>query len=287
MKHGIWLILLVLLSGCLNTSRYSMKNDKAPLRKPSSLEMVDAVPEHLPIYPWSIKPYRVRGKHYTPLKSAEGYEQRGVASWYGSKFHGHLTANGETYDMYAMTAAHKTLPIPSFVRVTNLNNRKSIIVKVNDRGPFHNNRIIDLSYSAAYALDMLGNGVADVNVQAIVVKPDGTVIDPAQPPAPQPPLIAAQPQPTTQQSTPEQQKVDRLFVQVLASSDESRIKQLAQQLASAYRLSSQVPLENGIYKLRLGPLADKAAAQTLINALKNNGYGGAYMLYSEVSLPHN
>jgi rare lipoprotein A len=111
--------------------------------------------------------YEVLGKRYTVLPSATGYKERGVASWYGKKFHGNLTSNREVYDMYAMTAAHKTLPLPTYVRVRSLSNGKSIIVRVNDRGPFVDNRIIDLSYAAAIKLDMIGAGTGLVEVEAI------------------------------------------------------------------------------------------------------------------------
>ena len=268
-------MVLVMLAGC-QTGRYTMKNDKAPLRKPTSLEMQDAIPTYQPIYKWSVKPYTVRGKRYHPLKTAEGYRNRGQASWYGRKFHGHLTANGEIYDMYAMTAAHKTLPIPSFVRVTNQANGKSIIVRVNDRGPFHGKRIIDLSYSAAYALDMLKTGVAEVSLETIVVKAGETWTDkPAKPP-----LVATE-------TTPPGEVTKQLFVQVLAGKDGARIRQLAGQLTRQYRHSHVIPEQDGVYRLRLGPIKDESQAQSLIRALKNNGYGGAYMLYSAPTVTHN
>ena len=111
--------------------------------------------------------YEVLGKRYTVMPSSSGYQERGVASWYGKKFHGNLTSNREPYDMYAMTAAHKTLPLPTYVRVRNLRNDKSIIVRVNDRGPFVHNRIIDLSYAAAMKLDMIKDGTSLVEVTAI------------------------------------------------------------------------------------------------------------------------
>ena len=111
--------------------------------------------------------YDVDGRRYVVLASAAGYVERGVASWYGPDFHGKRTASGEPYDMYAMTAAHKTLPVPCYARVTNLANGRSVIVRVNDRGPFVGNRIIDLSYSAAARLDMLRNGTAFVEVRAL------------------------------------------------------------------------------------------------------------------------
>lgn len=116
-------------------------------------------------------PYRVYGVTYVPMDSAHGYREEGVASWYGKKFHGRRTSSGERYDMYQMTAAHKTLPLPTVVKVTNLNNRKSVIVKVNDRGPFVGRRIIDLSYAAASELDLVKPGTGPVLVEAINTTP--------------------------------------------------------------------------------------------------------------------
>jgi len=113
------------------------------------------------------KSYTVRGKRYTPLKSANGFWEEGVASWYGKQFHGRLTANGERYDMYGMTAAHKLLPFNTRVRVRNLRNNRTVIVRVNDRGPFIDDRIIDLTYTAAQRLDMIGPGTARVRVEAL------------------------------------------------------------------------------------------------------------------------
>src|SRR5210317_2435873 len=128
----------------------------------------DAVPRPEPRSKYGNGPvYEVLGKRYTVMPSADGYRERGVASWYGKKFHGNLTSNRETYDMYAMTAAHKTLPLPTYVRVRNLRNDRSIVVRVNDRGPFVHNRIIDLSYAAAIKLDMIKDGTSLVEVTAI------------------------------------------------------------------------------------------------------------------------
>ncbi len=128
----------------------------------------DAVPKPEPRSKYGNGPvYEVLGKRYTVMNSAKGYRERGVASWYGTKFHGNLTSNRETYDMYAMTAAHKTLPLPTYVHVRNLRNNKSVVVRVNDRGPFVNNRIIDLSYAAALRLDMVSDGTSLVEVTAI------------------------------------------------------------------------------------------------------------------------
>jgi len=143
--------------------------------------------------------YQVAGKRYTVLASAAGYRERGVASWYGRDFHGKNTSNGEPYDMYAMTAAHKTLPLPCYARVTNLSNGRSVVVRVNDRGPFVSNRVIDLSYSAASRLDMIRNGTAFVEVEALVPSgpmsagaPLGVQAAEAAPPPPPAPLLAVQ-----------------------------------------------------------------------------------------------
>ncbi|MCH8958058.1 MAG: septal ring lytic transglycosylase RlpA family protein [Proteobacteria bacterium] len=114
--------------------------------------------------------YEVRGKRYHVLDDADGYRERGVASWYGKKFHGRPTATGERYDMYAASAAHKTLPLPAYARVTNLENGRNIIVRINDRGPFVANRLIDLSYGAAVELDMIGNGTSFVEVEVVTPK---------------------------------------------------------------------------------------------------------------------
>ncbi len=133
---------------------------------------MDAIPDAVPrVEPRSARgnpvAYEVFGKRYFILATADGYRERGVASWYGPTFHARPTSSGEPYDMYAMTAAHKTLPIPAYVRVTNLSNGRSVVVRVNDRGPFVDNRIIDLSYTAAHKLDMTRAGTAFVEVEVI------------------------------------------------------------------------------------------------------------------------
>jgi rare lipoprotein A len=129
-------------------------------------------PKALPGHP---RPYRVNGRWYQPIPNARGFEQSGLASWYGKKFHGRKTSNGETYNMYAMTAAHKTLPLGTYVRVHNLTNGKSVDVRVNDRGPFVRGRIIDLSYTAAKRIGIVGPGTARVRVEALGVPARKTV----------------------------------------------------------------------------------------------------------------
>jgi len=136
---------------------------------PDNLDSIpNAVPRNEPLHRYANRPYVALGETYTPLTSIGDYKKRGVASWYGKKFHGQRTSSGEVYDMYAMTAAHPVLPIPSYVKVTNITNNKSVIVRVNDRGPFMHNRLIDLSYVAAHKLGIVGAGSGEVEVESIM-----------------------------------------------------------------------------------------------------------------------
>lgn len=156
-----------------NAGRYSIAQDRAPSREVDLASIPEVVPEPINrTRAGNRSPYTVLGKTYTVMSSEEGYSERGVASWYGEKFHGHKTSNGEVFDMYKVSAAHKSLPIPSFLRVTNLDNNRSIVVRVNDRGPFHGDRIIDLSYAAALKLGYADRGTARVQLEAIVVNSD-------------------------------------------------------------------------------------------------------------------
>ena len=144
------------------------KDDGPGDNVPTDLATIpDAVPKIEPLHRFANNPYSVFGTDYVPKKSAMGYRVRGVASWYGRKFHGQKTSSGEPYDMFGMTAAHPTLPIPSYVRVTNPANGKSVVVRVNDRGPFHAGRLIDLSYTAAWKLDYIGEGSTVVIVETV------------------------------------------------------------------------------------------------------------------------
>ena len=154
-----------------NAGRYSIMQDRAPEKPIDIINIPEVVPEPVVrTIAGNRSPYTVLGKSYFVLPSEEGYSERGIASWYGEKFHGHKTSNGEVFDMYKVSAAHKSLPIPSFLRVTNLDNNRSIIVRVNDRGPFHGNRIIDLSYAAALKLGYADIGTARVQLDAIITE---------------------------------------------------------------------------------------------------------------------
>lgn len=172
---------IVLLTGCSSkfvshdvmaedpqASRYSIAQDKAPDVALTADQVATTTPRKEPLSKHGNKsPYTVNGKTYRIMASADGYREKGIASWYGAKFHGHSTSNGETFDMNKISAAHKTLPLPTWVRVTNLDNGKSIDVRVNDRGPFHGGRIIDLSYAAAVKLGYQDKGTAQVLVETL------------------------------------------------------------------------------------------------------------------------
>lgn len=179
MPATLWKIALIstatiLLTACSTTHHYSAasiqqtKRDGAPNFHVNADNIPNAKPRYLPQSKYgNPESYVVKGKRYFTRSSAKGFRQRGIASWYGTQFHSRLTSSGEKYNMLAMTAAHKTLPLPTFVRVTNLKNGKSVIVKVNDRGPFKKGRIIDLSYAAAKKLDMTKTGTAPVEIVAL------------------------------------------------------------------------------------------------------------------------
>ena len=152
------------------SERYHVEQDSAPLRPISQDEVFDAIPQADPILRFgNVSPYVIDGVTYHVLEDYRDYREQGTASWYGAKFSGHKTSNGELYDLYQPSAAHKTLPIPSYARVTNLDNGKSIVVRVNDRGPFHSDRIIDLSYAAAVKLGYMEQGTAQVEVEVMEV----------------------------------------------------------------------------------------------------------------------
>ena len=183
MRHSLIAALSTVLVACgstpapeiqnPNAGRYSISQDRAPARNVDIASIPEVVPE--PVNRTGAgnrSPYTVLGKTYTVMPTEEGYSERGVASWYGEKFHGHKTSNGEVFDMYKASAAHKSLPIPSFLQVTNLDNNRSIVVRVNDRGPFHGDRIIDLSYAAALKLGYADRGTARVQLDSIVVNSD-------------------------------------------------------------------------------------------------------------------
>jgi len=182
-------LLVAVLAGCASAPQQPSGSTSQPSSKggyykddgpgenvpPNLASIPDAVPRGEPPHRYANRPYSVFGKDYVPISASQPYREQGTASWYGKKFHGQKTSSGELYDMYAMTGAHKTLPIPSYARVTNLANGKSVVVRINDRGPFHSDRIIDLSYAAAYRLGYVTAGSARVEVESVNAESTGGV----------------------------------------------------------------------------------------------------------------
>ncbi len=209
------------------------------------------------------KAYEVNGERYQPIPSAEGYTEKGVASWYGKKFHGRKTSNGETYDMYAMTAAHKTLPMNVYLKVTNLDNGRSTVVRVNDRGPFVRSRIIDLSYSAAKELGVVGPGTAPVRIEALGYRDD------------------------TQFGATQRYKqlasydVGPFMVQVGAFTVKANAYRLAEKLKGQYGSSAVVEgWVNGqqFYRVRVGLYGSMALAANALLQIETHGYPSSFIV---------
>ena len=272
------ILLLSFLSAC-SSARYQQKHDSTPTRLPSQAELKDAISRAEPYSRGGNKDYQVFGKPYKVLASAHGFEQTGIASWYGNKFHGHLTSNGEIYDMYAMSAAHKNLPLPTYLKVTNTANNKSVIVRVNDRGPFHQSRIIDLSYSAAYKLGMLKTGTAEVKISAITDfdKKTGEVVESttiqATPVVVVSPAVKEKPVTTKQKN---RMGITTPYIQVLATSKKELAISTANKLKNQYKQATSYPEHQGLYRIQIGPISDLATLNALLLALKQNGYPNAY-----------
>lgn len=244
----------------------------APAPGPNSVP--DAVPRAEPRSRHGNPPfYDVFGIRYYVLSSSVGYRERGVASWYGPGFHKVRTSTGETYDMYGMTAAHKTLPLPAYVRVTNLQNGRSVVVRVNDRGPFVGNRIIDLSYTAAAKLDMLRNGTAMVEVSTI----DASVPSAPVASTPAAPLVAAPAVGASSTASP----VATLFVQAGAFSDPANAERLAAKLrggsyGKVFVREDQIGGRR-MYRVRIGPVSDVADFDRVVAALGQAGVTDAHL----------
>ncbi len=211
-------------------------------------EIPDATPKYEALQNRFNRPYVALGENYTPMTEYQPYKARGLASWYGKRYHGRKTSTGEVYDMYGMTAAHATLPIPSYVRVVNPANGKSVVVRVNDRGPFHKERLIDLSYAAAHRLGIIGNGSGMVEVEAIDTRPPEQATIQKVPEVPQEkPVVAA-----------------GSYVQAGAFRSRANAEQLSERLRQNGLVENETIeswYNNGIYRVRLGPYASRDEAE--------------------------
>ncbi len=254
-------LLSLALSACNshNSKPVYDNHDGPPSSSPDAASVPDAVPQPTtPSKYGNPKSYEVMGKRYYVMSSSKGYKERGIASWYGSKFHGKRTSSGEPYNMHAMTAAHKTLPLPTYVKVTNLKNGRQVILKVNDRGPFHENRIIDLSHTAAVKLGIKPVGTGFVEVEA----------------------IDAQTYSQTN-STIAKPKVSNsgvsLYLQLGAFISAQNAQQLQHKINSAAigqsaSISTIERQGQQFYRVRIGPLENTEQADALANTLNNKGF---------------
>jgi len=262
-QYLVTLLILSLLASCGSNKA----KDGPPRGESATVPPMpdDAIPRPEPKSRGGNAPvYEVFGQRYTVMDSAYGYRERGVASWYGKKFHGNLTSMGETYDMYEMTAAHKSLPLPTYVRVRNLRNNKTVVVRVNDRGPFVHNRIIDLSYYAAVKLDMIGTGTSLVEVEAITFNgPKGD-----QPTRQVTPPPAEAPAPAVSEPT-------QVFAQIGAfgsrENADRRIALLRSGGIGAGFVLEDTSAEQTLYRVRMGPIRGVEQYDLLVEELDKLG----------------
>jgi len=261
------IVCAVLIQGCSQIKQVEGVKD-GPGRELDVSSIPDAIPRIEPITVAGNKnPYTVFGKTYHLLPSAEKYRQVGIASWYGTKFHGNPTSNGEIYDMYAMTGAHKTLPIPSYVRVTNLENNRSIVIRINDRGPFHRDRIIDLSYVGALKLGFADQGTARVEVQALrpETKPNGQLVDLE---------TQIQPQPEARRKIVDLPELPRggVFLQIGAFIERSGAEILKEKIQPLTSLSIEVLQHKNLFKVKIGPIRNSDRL-TMLQKKVNEKFG--------------
>lgn len=260
MLQGLkWLAVMslyIVVTACSTTTEQA---DRAPTKPRDVSDVPNAIPKNEPRSKYgNPASYEVFGKRYYTLTNSQGYHQKGIASWYGSKFHGRRTSSGETYDMYAMTAAHKTLPLPTYVEVTNLSNGRKVIVKVNDRGPFHEDRLIDLSYSAAKQLGIVSRGTGMVDIRAITIgeKPTNTVTNSRVP--------------ITDLPT--------LYLQVGAFSTSASAQEFKQKLQSQINEMVLIKSDGKLYRVHVGPLANVETGDSLASRLLDLGFNNAHIV---------
>jgi len=274
---------LIALAGCEHVVKETdEEQDSGPDRPYDVSHIPEPVPrKELRTIAGNHTPYRVLGKTYHVIQSPEGYAEKGRASWYGKKFHGRKTSNGELYNMYGMTAAHKTLPIPSYVRVTNQNNRASIIVRVNDRGPFHGDRIIDLTYTAAKKLGFQNQGTAEVLVEYIdpdtyqgrsSSEPSVLSSGSSEPPAPTPGNAAGYALPPN------------TFLQVGAFGDAKAAKAFKRRLMGMTThpvevLSPGRKVKTHLYRVQVGPFSDNLQLSKLREKLIAEKLPAPHLIY--------
>ncbi len=273
----ILLIFVTLLSGCAAHLPIE-EQDAAPEGDVDVSKIPDAIPKYEPYSKYgNPASYEVFGKHYSVLESAEGHVERGIASWYGTKFHGRRTSSGETYDMYKMTAAHKHLPLPTYAEVTNLDNGHKIIVKINDRGPFKEGRIIDLSYTAAIKLGIDQTGTGNVEVRTIVPTADEHNVTIKAVPLATPFAVSKMEKmpPSPDSSTPQ------IYLQLGSFGERGNMRRMLDRLLDSEINNVVIHQPNErrpFYRLRVGPLGDRSDAEQLATQLKQMGFEKPYIV---------
>lgn len=282
-------LLCLVMTGCATnkkTENYQhawRKKDAAPKKAPVNLDKVpNAVPKAEPLSRYGNRfknnrnSYVTKNKRYTVMPTSKGYRAKGLASWYGTKFHGRKTSSGERYNMYAMTAAHRTLPLPTYAKVSNLENGKSVIVKVNDRGPFHRNRIIDLSYVAAHKLGMLGKGTSPVLIESIDPRDHKGFVrhEKRAPMMITPPRINRKVTPPPVHETPKGMK-QRFYVQLGSFTQKQSALELASKVGRLSKMTTRIAeyrkKNQPIFRVRVGPYQDEDEAVRMSERLAAAG----------------
>ncbi len=270
------------------TGRYARASDAYPELPPDVSNVPDAVPRIEPRSRGGNRsPYQVWGQSYRVLDDARGYRGAGIASWYGEKFHGYATSNGEIYDMYKMSAAHRSLPLPTYARVTSQDNGRSVIVRINDRGPFHEDREIDLSYAAAARLGILDAGTGRVTVEAIDpetwLAENGRTTAPRAAPAERGPAAPVERAMASEAPSGGQAEAadDPLFLQVAALGSAGNAEELKSRLEAELGHPVRVESRAGIHRVQVGPVADAGRLDPLRDALRRAGFAQTLLIRQE------
>lgn len=254
-------ICIAIISGCSSRSGGYYKDDGPHASVPANIAAIpDAEPRVEQHKPANFRPYTVFGVNYMPIGENQSYRKQGIASWYGKKFHGQKTANGETYDMYSMTAAHPTLPLPSYAKVTRPANGRTVIVRINDRGPFHSDRIIDLSYAAAAKLGIIGPGSDTVIVEAIT---NNDILAGNYKQAKTTPVSI----PSTKSyiNTP---NLENIYLQFGAFASSTNAQAMAERISRTSGIFPEIAHQSDLYKVRLGPYGDRNEANLMAEQLQ-------------------
>jgi len=266
LKLALAILLALVLAACGSAPKKEPKyylDDGPPDVVPGNMaDVPDAVPRDEPFHKFANRPYTVMGRTYVPVVNRERTVQRGIASWYGKKFQGQRTSSGEIYDMFAMTAAHPTFPIPSYARVTNLKNGRSVIVRINDRGPFHSNRIIDLSYAAAVRIGIANAGSGLVEVERVYPESAGPMVDRTPPPTPA--LV---------ETAMVTQEPSGLWLQLGAFSSRESADSFRDKMVRDLAWNNeplQVFSRDGLHRVRMGPYRNREEAGAIADKVRRS-----------------